>query len=1357
MTENNQAPDATVPVSEKNECTTNLLLDEPELIDAFNGPHERIAANIATLISRKDAKGISIGVEGSWGSGKSTVARLLIKKLQSDNTAVISFDAWAHEGDPLRRTFLETLIRRLKELKWIDPEKWNQHIEVLANRQETVTTKDELTFSRSGALVAFLFLLLPVGAQFIAEALKEIERYPPIRQRFWLLSAVGVVLTALPFIVTLVLYKTKSDVLGIFFNRGLTGKTTVTQKTGNPTSIEFEDRFTELIEEAFIDPTRRIVILLDNLDRVDSKDALLIWSTLQTFLQHRELERPPWRERLWLVVLYDLKGLSSLWQSEDADDSPANGAKKSKTQTAASFIDKSFQIRFEVPSLVLSDWGRFLKDQLKKAFPNHPESDLHEVYRVLAIGHAINQTAGSPVPTIRELKLFVNQMGAIHRQWTAGPNPTDDKFQLSHIAYYVYLRRAGADIVKKLLVEPPEMFPRKEYRELLGDGVRESLAAMAFNVEVDVAQQLLFSDKIKNALTLASSEELQRIEKQIPKGFWEIFEQIVTSEWTGEEVVKIADAASALEESKLLVNAPESSVRSVTRTMCRQAAAVPAWVPLNEKRAQGLATFVKWKIGGANESDANKLAFVRTLLEGTVTGLRGHVVGAVIQFSVTTWIQWVNLLFEETLPEMRADAFKAFTDKLFATIESNDVLPTEAVSAILEVASELAHDLNTDERVRDRLKELAGKGEVMSRLDRTAQVSASTVGLAFYLSFRYAESEVLPGVFEGFVEKTKISPQLIEGAETVTAFTDTLARFNQLPLLFRPHLKSQKLKSLLLLSLRSILATDKVAEFFAEDLVSRIEFVYRDVAVKLDDKITFSGVVEGLLKKHPVASQITAGKFHPESAWLYRLVLKTTEGKIDLTPWCRAGLQTLSLEIWQKELALPGQLLKLAFQVMDPERFELGYNFPEALKDYANQLVSGDPDSAITLAGNAAALLGRVDGYLRLNFCEHLLSLLDEDPGEDFFKEFGEELIIQLLSSDRGDELLTLFASLDFNLPTLQWLSQTLTQHSQAILERYSRHSALKEFTTSIENRISRTPPDRALYGPLSAIAKALHLELLPEGALAFTSRETGPPRIVLMDALGFRGELSAYYDADSGEARTQPSWSPDGLKVAYVARFGDLSEVRLIDLKEMKGIDLFEQTFLTSSPSFSPDGKRLAFVNNVSGTIWTINISSGEQKQVLDREGSDRPRWSPDGEEIVLEYTSDSFTSVLMLNADGSEERLITHGPNDVDPSWTPDGTRVLFARREFMTASGIYELNVKSRTDPVLILPTPDPHCPILLPDNDTLLFQSGSGSEATINRYSRSTGELKKIADGSDPAWVSTKGMPSDTTWLPLPDTK
>src|ERR1041384_3148952 len=106
-----------------NSLAVKTLLDDPAPTDAF-GSHQRIASVLARFIDSEPG-GKAIALTGAWGSGKSTVIRLLrqclvaLDKTRSANTLIYEFDAWAHEGDSLRRAFLESLGRALSDAKWI--------------------------------------------------------------------------------------------------------------------------------------------------------------------------------------------------------------------------------------------------------------------------------------------------------------------------------------------------------------------------------------------------------------------------------------------------------------------------------------------------------------------------------------------------------------------------------------------------------------------------------------------------------------------------------------------------------------------------------------------------------------------------------------------------------------------------------------------------------------------------------------------------------------------------------------------------------------------------------------------------------------------------------------------------------------------------------------------------------------------------------------------------------------------------------------------------------------------------------------------------------------------------------------
>ena len=88
-------------------CPTKYLSDKPTVDDKF-GSHSRIAKSISRLV-KNESGGKSIALKGNWGSGKSSIISMVEKNLDND-ILLFKFNAWIHEGDSLRRRFLEKLI-----------------------------------------------------------------------------------------------------------------------------------------------------------------------------------------------------------------------------------------------------------------------------------------------------------------------------------------------------------------------------------------------------------------------------------------------------------------------------------------------------------------------------------------------------------------------------------------------------------------------------------------------------------------------------------------------------------------------------------------------------------------------------------------------------------------------------------------------------------------------------------------------------------------------------------------------------------------------------------------------------------------------------------------------------------------------------------------------------------------------------------------------------------------------------------------------------------------------------------------------------------------------------------------------
>jgi len=1320
------------------QCRTVTLTDEPEENDAFSGPHQRIADALAGLIQPPDAKGISIGIEGSWGSGKSTVARLLTRKLEGDeNIATVSFDAWAHEGDPLRRTFLESIIRRLQEREWITKTEWDESIAELANRREVVTTKDKLSITRWGRVIAFTLLLIPIGGAFITAALREEVTLSPgrVAWKFLIFFLIGLLLTFTPLLIFLLKIKEEPDLLSLLFNKGPTEKTTITSKTVNPTSIEFEEKFNTVLEEALGKNQKRIVMILDNLDRVDAKDALSIWSTLQTFFQHKGTKRASWHERLWLLVLYDLSGLSQLW----ADSAKPGG------QTAVSFIDKSFQVRFEVPALVPSDWRKFLMEQLTRAFPDHSDSDLHEVYRVLATHVAmINQRL-----TIRELKLFVNQIGAIHKQWAIGGDRASDAFPLALIAYYVLLRRTGTNVVNALF--NPE-FPGKAYEELLGDTARENLAAIAFNVEVDVAQQLLFSNKIKNALTLGSGDELKKVASLLRRGFWEVLEQ-TAKEWASGETVKVADAALALNESGLLNNAFRPSVRAVTKALCDRAGAVESWAPLDRNRAAGIAVILRWKTDLQGSTDHNE-AFARGLFTGIARGLKEHAKEFDEGVVAKEWLDCLNLAILGLEPPAIRGALEIVVEKVAEQCTSE--VDTFSGQLCLEVLIDLEKVTEIGAIVKKQLTEFADSKAIEKTLQEARVKNDRAVAFMLYTSLRYSSD------FKGLlVDGGAVGVDQFVNSLMVRTFVDLLQRHKQVPLLFSSLKAWPRLESLVVASMKLVLETPEAKDLFTgPDALERLEFVFRNLPKTREDAAMLTKLIAELQTQWDLLGALRAGIFNSDNATLYWQALKASSGEQrDFVSWGVAGLRSVPSDTWQYEFEISGPLFALAFELKSRGAdLQLG----EQYHLFLSEIITWTTDTELfAFAGeNLVAPVGLLGSASRTLSQRDLEARLREPAAvlpKWFFSIFGSELTITLFNLESAQSvglLEIIFRRTE--LVALEWLKELLAQHRPNLESKYSNEPRWIQFKNTVRQALTLKASDTSVYPLIKSLADILNIKLPRNGAIAFAVYDEARIYLRKLESPETRNLVDI---AKKDFRLTEPTWAPDGKKLAYtrisIPRLIH-SDIFVFDIASGTHTSIAGSDQSGSQPAWSHDGKSLAFVrrNKMDHDIYTIDLTTGEERRLTEDGGSKgHPSWSPDGRQLVFHRSdSTSMGTIVVINIDGSDGKSIFKGTGAFDPSWSPDGMQIAFVGWHGEKDSGVYLMNPDG-SNVVPLTRDEEPRSPVWSPDGRKLLFQSGVQEESVIYQIDVDGQNKKLLTSGIDPSWQPlTEDGPAEITASP-----
>ncbi len=559
-------------------CPTLHEDDAPSDTDAF-GVHDRIARTIAQVVEQTHG-GKTIGLSGTWGAGKSTVVRLLQTMYadRADSRVVWTFDAWAHEGDPLRRTFLESLIATLAERRWLVAAEWTDTLDFLSKRRKVTQRHSAPRLTPMGVLVAISVLLVPLGTVLFSNQIRDGIAFDLDLSIDWL--AILGLLLALGPLLSLAAWSAwvrwtrraggawRSELMNaltVFIQRTDTDSYTESLDSGDPTSLEFEAVFRGIMTAALgAHPERRLVLVVDNLDRVGAPQALAVWSTLQTFVQRRG--SGGWLDQVWCLLPFDADAIRRLWQKENTPGNPV----------AESFLDKTFQLRFEVPLPRLANWKDYLVAALSRALPGHTTSD--EFFRIYRL-YSVRRTANWIAPTPRQLKLFVNQVGSLHRQW-------QHEIPLEDLAYYVLLQSEGVSIVSMLLAGE---LPAPAEAGLVSDRARDSLAALVYGSGAGQSHELLLRQPILDALEAGDSSRLDELARVSDK-FWLVLELAIEQgcqEWPRAEGGLVLHAAAALDGAG--ISGLESPWRgqALFRRLGAAVRQIAVWAPMDAKAIDG--------------------------------------------------------------------------------------------------------------------------------------------------------------------------------------------------------------------------------------------------------------------------------------------------------------------------------------------------------------------------------------------------------------------------------------------------------------------------------------------------------------------------------------------------------------------------------------------------------------------------------------------------------------------------------------------------------------------------------------------------------------------------------------------------